>query len=40
MKYSGTLEPMDKSDLYMVIGGILIIGAGLGFYVARLIFGS
>lgn len=37
MRYS---LPMEKEDLYLVLGGTFLIGAGLGFYIARLIFGS
>jgi hypothetical protein len=31
---------MGKVDLYMIIGGAFIIGAGLGFYLCRIIFSS
>jgi hypothetical protein len=31
---------MGKADLFMILGGTLLIGAGFGFYLARLIFGS
>lgn len=30
---------MEKTDLYMVLGGTFLIGAGLGFYITRLLFG-
>jgi hypothetical protein len=31
---------MDRTDLFMLLGGTFLIGAGLGFYIARLLFGS
>ncbi len=31
---------MEKSDLVMIFGFVLLIGAGLGFYIARIVFGS
>ncbi len=31
---------MGKEDLYLILGGTFIIGAGLGFYVSRVLFGS
>lgn len=31
---------MEKSDFVMIFGFVLLIGAGLGFYIARIVFGS
>jgi hypothetical protein len=31
---------MEKSDLVMIFGFVFLIGAGLGFYIARIVFGS
>lgn len=31
---------MSTEDAYLMLGGAFIIGAGLGFYAARIIFGA
>jgi hypothetical protein len=31
---------MEKSDLAMIIVGVFMIGAGLGFYLARIFFSA
>ncbi len=31
---------MEKTDLLMILGGTFIIAAGIGFYLARIFFGS
>jgi hypothetical protein len=31
---------MEKDDFYLIIGGTFIIGAGLGFYLSRILFGA
>jgi hypothetical protein len=30
---------MEKEDLFIVLMGTLLIGAGMGFYIARLMYG-
>jgi hypothetical protein len=36
--YTG--ETMEKTDLFMILGGTFIIATGLGFYLARIFFGN
>ncbi len=31
---------MEKEDVYLFLGGTFVIGAGFGFYLARVIFGT
>jgi hypothetical protein len=31
---------METSDIFLILGGIFIIGAGLGFYAMRIVFGA
>ncbi len=31
---------MGKTDLSIILAGTFLIGAGLGFYIARIIFGA
>lgn len=35
-----TLRIMSEEDAYLMLGGAFLIGAGLGFYLARIIFGA
>jgi len=34
-----TIGVMEKADLILILGGTFFIGAGLGYYLARILFG-